>query len=182
LVSEVGDDRVVEELEGRASLLSAGGQNGPDPLAPATAGLAARALGDLAVDHHEAEPLLHGVVRRLDPRGLHEAEVMLLTKGRAAWLPVEEKQPDKGEVYGYASWSPRKGILVLRNPSDGPARHRVDLESAFELPKGACRSFQLASPWKGEARPALTLNGGEPHTFELAPFEVVVLEAEPAEQ
>lgn len=90
--------------------------------------------------------------------------------------------PGKGEVYGYASWSPRKGILVLRNPSDGPAKHRVDLESAFELPEGACRSFRLASPWKGEGGSAVTVNAGEPHTFELAPFEVVVLEAEPAEQ
>src|SRR5262249_44434003 len=28
--------------------------------------------------------------------------------------------PAKGEVYGWASWSPRKGILVLRNPDDKP--------------------------------------------------------------
>lgn len=89
--------------------------------------------------------------------------------------------PGKREVYGYASWSPRKGILVLRNPSDGPAEYRVDLESAFELPKGACRSFRLTSPWKGEGGSAVTVNAREPHTFELAPFEVLVLEAEPAE-
>jgi hypothetical protein len=90
--------------------------------------------------------------------------------------------PGKGEVYGYASWSPRKGILVLRNPSEKPARHQVDPADVFELPEGACRKFRLTSPWKdeAEARPALTLNAGEAHTFELAPFEVVVLDAEPA--
>ena len=87
-----------------------------------------------------------------------------------------------GEVYGYASWSPRKGILVVRNPGDRPARFRVDLQSAFELPPGAPRRYRLESPWKESAgaRPALTLQAAEPHAFELAPFEVLVLEAAPA--
>ena len=90
--------------------------------------------------------------------------------------------PGVGEVYGYASWSPRKGILVVRNPGDRPAGFRVDLQSAFELPPGAPRRYRLQSPWKepAGARPALTLQAAEPHAFELAPFEVLVLEAAPA--
>ena len=42
--------------------------------------------------------------------------------------------PAKGEVYGWASWSKRKGILALRNPKDQPGRisdrHREGLRAA----------------------------------------------------
>ena len=42
--------------------------------------------------------------------------------------------PAKGEVYGWASWSKRKGILALRNPNDEPGqiahRHRQSLRAA----------------------------------------------------
>ena len=41
MVSEVGENRVIEKLEGRAALLRTRGQHGPDSLAPAAAGLAA---------------------------------------------------------------------------------------------------------------------------------------------
>ncbi|HUT90004.1 MAG TPA: hypothetical protein VMY37_10930 [Thermoguttaceae bacterium] len=89
--------------------------------------------------------------------------------------------PGKGEVYGYASWSPRKGILVLRNPSDRPASFQTDLATAFELPGGAARQYRLGSPWTrpADAPPRGTLDAGEVHTFELSPFQVLVLEAVP---
>ncbi len=89
--------------------------------------------------------------------------------------------PAKLEVYGYASWSPRKGVLVLRNPSDKRARIAVDLQTAFELPDGAPRRYALQSPWKdSQDRTKLTLQAGQPYRFELAPFEVLVLDALPA--
>jgi len=38
-------------------------------------------------------------------------------------------------------------------------------------------SFTMKSPWAGEAdQPAVTLTAGKAHTFQLAPFQVVVLE------
>ena len=45
--------------------------------------------------------------------------------------------PGKGEIYGWASWCKRKGILVLRNPDDQPASITLDLGEVFELPEGA---------------------------------------------
>ncbi|MFH1920309.1 MAG: enterotoxin [Planctomycetota bacterium] len=91
--------------------------------------------------------------------------------------------PGAGEVYGYASWSPRKGILTLRNPGKGPASIRIDLKTAFELPDGASGRYRLESPWKppAPARVPITLQAAEPHAFTLAPFEVLVLDAVPAE-
>ena len=41
----------------------------------------------------------------------------------------------KSEPYGYASWSPRKGILCVRNPSQRPQILTLKLADAFELPQ-----------------------------------------------
>jgi len=88
--------------------------------------------------------------------------------------------PGEGQPYGYASWSPRKGILALRNPGEKPASLTLDLAAAFELPEGAPRKFVLGSPWKKEAqRPKLTLEAGRAQALELEPFETRVLEAVP---
>ncbi|HUJ32626.1 MAG TPA: enterotoxin [Candidatus Acidoferrum sp.] len=88
--------------------------------------------------------------------------------------------PAQLEVYGWASWAPREGILVLRNPSDRPQSISIDVAKAFELPAGAAHEFRLRSPWKEDsATPAMTAHAGQPHEFQLEPFEVKVLEAEP---
>jgi hypothetical protein len=89
--------------------------------------------------------------------------------------------PGKLEVYGWASWAPRKGILVLRNPSDKAQEIALDPAEVFELPAGAARSYVARSPWSDErGRAAVRLLAGRPHAFRLAPFEVLTLEAAPA--
>ncbi len=84
------------------------------------------------------------------------------------------------QVYGWASWSPRKAILVLRNPSDKPQSIQLDPQTVLELPKGATRSFTAHSPWKDDTgMSSLSLRAGVSHTFALAPFEVLTLELIP---
>jgi hypothetical protein len=88
--------------------------------------------------------------------------------------------PAKGELYGWASWSKRKGILALRNPQDEPGKITIDIGKAFELPQGAAQQYSLKSPWKDDfATEPLTLSSGKEHTFELKPFEVLVFDATP---
>jgi hypothetical protein len=90
--------------------------------------------------------------------------------GDPAWL----------EVYGWASWTPQKGILVLRNPSDKEKSTRIKLQDVFELPLGASQTFSARSPWKEDAdRPAIELQAAQEHEFRLAPFEVLTLEVVP---
>jgi hypothetical protein len=88
--------------------------------------------------------------------------------------------PLRLEVYGWAAWSPEKAILSLRNPSDHPQDITLDPAQAFELPKAAPRKYKASSPWSADAtQPAIELEAGEPHTFHLAPFQVLTLEAIP---
>ncbi|MCP5527104.1 MAG: ThuA domain-containing protein [Verrucomicrobiales bacterium] len=86
--------------------------------------------------------------------------------------------PGNLAVYGYASWRPGKGILMLRNPDDAPHAFALDVGAAFELPAGAAARYRLRSPWAEEAgEPALETRAGEPLAVSLQPFEVWVREA-----
>jgi hypothetical protein len=90
--------------------------------------------------------------------------------GDPAWL----------EVYGWASWTPPKGILVLRNPSDHPQSIKFDIQDAFELPTGAPQHYSAKSPWRNDAaKPSIELRAHSPHEFQLAPFEVLTLDVTP---
>jgi hypothetical protein len=90
--------------------------------------------------------------------------------GDPAWL----------EVYGWASWKPGKGILVLRNPNDQAKTIRIKLQDAFELPSGAAQEYFAKSPWREDAsRPAMVLRARQAHEFHLAPFEVLTLDVTP---
>ncbi len=93
--------------------------------------------------------------------------------GDPAWL----------EVYGWASWTARKGILVLRNPSDQAKTMRITLQDAFELPPGAAQVYSAKSPWKEDASgPVVVLHAQQAHEFHLAPFEVLTLDITPRPQ
>jgi hypothetical protein len=88
--------------------------------------------------------------------------------------------PKKLEVYGWASWSPEKGIVTLRNPGTESRRFALDVASAFELPDGASRDYAARSPWaRDRGRAPVRLQAGNEQVVDLAPFEVVTLEATP---
>jgi hypothetical protein len=85
--------------------------------------------------------------------------------------------PAKLEAYGWASWSPGRGIVTLRNPSDKPQRFALDVGRALELPESAPRRWVARSPWtRDRSNAPLALRAGEEHTLTLAPFEVVNVE------
>jgi hypothetical protein len=88
--------------------------------------------------------------------------------------------PGKGETYGWAAWSQQKGVLVLRNPTAQAQSIRIDVGKAFELPDGVPQRYAIHSPWAADATaPAIVVEAGHPHEFELKPFEVVTFEAQP---
>jgi len=84
------------------------------------------------------------------------------------------------EVYGWAAWSPRKGILTLRNPSNKPQEIMIDVAKILELPVGAPKDYAAQSPWRNhENKPAMQLRAGEPKKLVLQPFQVVNLDISP---
>jgi hypothetical protein len=84
------------------------------------------------------------------------------------------------EVYGWASWSSRKGILTLRNPSDKPQDFSIDVQKIFELPPGAAQHYRAHSPWqKDRSQPVVELQAGKAYTLHLQAFQVINLEALP---
>ena len=90
--------------------------------------------------------------------------------GDPAWL----------EVYGWAAWSPRMGVLVLRNPSNKPQSISITLRDALQLPSEAAQIYSATSPWKDDSgRTPLVLRAQQPHAFQLAPFEVLTLDLAP---
>lgn len=89
--------------------------------------------------------------------------------------------PGKLEVYGWASWTRAKGIVVLRNPSEKTQEFLLDVGKAFELPKGAARSYFVRSPWVEDSKIVVKrIDAGKPWHVVLKPFEVLTLDATPA--
>jgi hypothetical protein len=86
--------------------------------------------------------------------------------------------PARLEVYGWGAWSPGKGILTLRNPSDRPQDYHLDVAADWELPFHAPGRYAARRPWSADReRPALALEARRPSVLTLAPFEVLTLEA-----
>ena len=85
------------------------------------------------------------------------------------------------QPYGWASWTPRGGILTLRNPSDRVQGMLVDAQEAFELPDGAARVYQARNPFQvGRGRTIPTrFVATQPQRIDLQPFEVLTLELTP---
>jgi len=84
------------------------------------------------------------------------------------------------QVYGWGAWSPKKGILTLRNPSAEAQDFVLDVAQAFELASDSATRYTARSPWAADAgQPAIELAAGRPHTFHVAPFQVITLEAIP---
>jgi len=89
--------------------------------------------------------------------------------------------PGRGEIYGFASWTPRMGILALRNPTGRLGRFDIDLQDVFELPAGVPRRYSLQTPWrKFSPVRRCPAEAGKLSTFSLAPWETLVLEAHTA--
>jgi hypothetical protein len=88
-------------------------------------------------------------------------------------------RPDDHEVYGWAAWSPKKGILTLRNPTARVQSIKIDPAKAFELPEGAPQSYSISNPFKDQTVEVSKLRAGEETNFRLQPFEVLVIEALP---
>ena len=89
--------------------------------------------------------------------------------------------PNALAIYGWASWTPQKSILVLRNPSAQAQSFRLDAQTALQLPRGAARQFRVVTRWRsaGQSAGPSRLDAGNVQPVPLEPFGVLVMEATP---
>jgi hypothetical protein len=91
--------------------------------------------------------------------------------------------PDRLQIYGWAAWSPREGVITLRNPSNHPQEFNVDVAKIFELQQADPAIYKVHSVWHDEKgsnqKPLQEMRKGRKYLIHLAPFEVITLEAIP---
>ncbi len=111
------------------------------------------------------------------------AETAKWSRGNATTLKDSHwigGDPARLEVYGWASWSPEKAIVTLRNPSDQAQDFSASLATLLELPAASAPAYVARSPWKGDStQPPLIISAQQPHAFHLQPFQVLTLEMTP---
>ena len=83
--------------------------------------------------------------------------------------------PGQLQIYGWASWSRAKSIVVLRNPSDKPQTFQLRLGAALELPPGSPSQYKSNHVFGSSAVPA-TFRSSQDAQLSLKPFEVQVVE------
>ena len=81
--------------------------------------------------------------------------------------------PSKGEVYGFTSWNPTDGTLMLRNPSSKPVNFSFTLSMLLELPKKFEGKYSLFNV-RTEREEGI-FHSSKKGTIHLAPFEVKVM-------
>lgn len=83
--------------------------------------------------------------------------------------------PEKLDVYGWASWSPKKSIIVLRNPSNERQSFAIEPKEMLELPRSIEAPLLFATKF-GIHRQPFTVSAKGAKVVDLDPFEVLVLE------
>lgn len=91
--------------------------------------------------------------------------------------------PMRGEVYGWAAWTPGRAVITLRNPTDRPQTYLLDIATALELPAAAARRWTASTFYASRRADSVPLQwvAGQGNILVLAPFEVRVWDLIPRE-
>jgi len=87
--------------------------------------------------------------------------------------------PMQLQIYGWAAWSPTKGIITLRNPGSRKQNFVLDLVRALELPSGVVQKFQVRQICGKSSVKDAELSSANNATLELEPFDVITIELKP---
>ena len=92
--------------------------------------------------------------------------------------------PDQLQIYGWAAWNPREGLITLRNPSNSPQEFSMDVAKVFELQPSDPETYKVHNVWKDEKHSdpqfPTEMRKDQRFSIHLAPFEVITIEAVPA--
>jgi hypothetical protein len=144
---------------------------------------AAGGMVELYVDHDIFTALGDGVLWKelADCIKWHRENVDLLAD--IHWVGGNPWDGERGHVYGWAAWNPRKAKLTLRNPTESEQVFTTTLREAMEIPAFVSGSITLTDAFGGQHQYAgvtgATLNIDTPITFTMPAFDVVVLDGAP---
>ena len=93
-------------------------------------------LQELYISHDRMKPEFWAVLAKAARWSNKNAKVLVDTH----WIGGN---PFNIEVYGFAAWTPGKGIITLRNPSAQDQTFKMNLQKALELPPGFSGTFTL---------------------------------------
>ena len=85
--------------------------------------------------------------------------------------------PADGHIYGFASWSPKKAILSLRNPTAKKQTIKIDVANVFEIPDNYSDDYNFYDA-RTDDNSAIVAHGKSAE-ITLQPFEVKVFNAYP---
>lgn len=85
--------------------------------------------------------------------------------------------PAESQVYGFASWSPQKAILMLRNPSKEKQVFKVIMTDIFELPENSAKAYNFRDVRTDDK--SLSVGYNKSFEISLEPFEVKVMDVLP---
>jgi hypothetical protein len=84
------------------------------------------------------------------------------------------------EVYGFASWTPRKGIITLRNPDNRSRDFELNLDKLLEIPDAFRGTYLLSSVRSDETDTSVKkIVSGKVARLSLEPFETRIMEVMP---
>jgi len=146
---------------------------------------AAGAMVELYVDHDLMTSIGDGVLWKelADCIKWHRAHSDLLAD--IHWVGGNPWDGEKASIYGWAAWNPRKSMLTLRNPSASAEAFTTTLREALDIPSYVKGSIKLQDAFGGQHTYAgitgETVDIDKPITFNMPPFDVVVLDGVPKE-
>jgi len=79
------------------------------------------------------------------------------------------------EVYGFASWTPEKGIITLRNPSGDNKSYKINLDEILELPSGFSGEYLLRTTYGADSK-SMKLQNNTNSEIQLKPYETRIYE------
>ncbi|MDD5185104.1 MAG: enterotoxin [Paludibacter sp.] len=122
----------------------------------------------------------------INPHKLNKATWDCLAKA-IHWAKVNEDimvdthwvggSPADTQIYGFASWSPKKGILMLRNPSTEKQSFTINVAEIFEIPENINIEYNFFDARSKNI--LLPIGKGSSFQIDLKPFEVKVMNAVP---
>ncbi|TSJ37373.1 enterotoxin [Mucilaginibacter corticis] len=119
----------------------------------------------------------------VNPHKLNSADWNCI-RDAANWSKDNKKQladihwvggdPAKGQIYGYAGWAEKKGVLTLRNPGSTPKSISISTTQIFEIPSDSDNTYTF---YNARTQSHEKVYSGSTITVKLAPYEVKIMNA-----